>query len=177
MELYFDPQTISVDPDADFQVGVWLDTKGQNIDGTDIFIQLNGVICTGIMDDHLLPVTMVSDGSGQLIVFSQIVLPGTHFNGKGVLFTMNLKGSANATLEFDWTPGSTNRTVVASAGTNIITSVGNFQLIINPKSMALDPALEAGLKALAVQFNGTLEGTFTPAPTNTPPAEPFTVTP
>lgn len=177
MELFFKPSIVHVDADSEFTVDIELDTKGNAIDGTDIFIHLNGVEFIELVDQHMLPITMVADGTGNLVVFSQIVVPGTHFSGTGTLFTLKLKAKTTITLEFDWTPGSTNRTVVAAGGQNILSSVGNFQIIINPNTMALDPALEAGLKALAVQFNGTLEGTFTPAPTNTPPAEPFTVTP
>lgn len=174
-QLSFSPAQIALTANTDFDVDIVLNTGGVDIDGVDVLIPLNGVQWVSLTDHQLLPVTMVKEVRNNEIVFSQITSGGTHYNGTGTLFTVKLRANSPATLSFDWTAGSTNKTVVASAGQNIITSLGNLQITIIQINM--NPEILAMLQAIVDQFGGELTGTYTPPiiPVPPPAPEPFDV--
>ena len=99
-------------------------------------IQDEDLTQTGIQisPGSLMPSTVANivDASTGKISFSQITSGNTTFTGSGVLATARFKalaaGTANAV--FDFTPGSTSDTNVASGGVDILTSVagGSYQL-------------------------------------------------
>lgn len=168
-QLSFSPANISVSAGTEFSVDVVLDTGGVAIDGVDVILPLQGVVFAdlAIIDNHLLPNTMTSSVENGIVTFSQVTTGGNHFTGSGSLFTLKLKASTDATLNFDWTPGSTNKTVVAANGENIITSLGSLQItIVNVTPIT---AIHDALQAIVNIHGGELVGTYTPPPVIPPP--------
>jgi hypothetical protein len=129
-----------------------LDTSGAAVDGVDIFglrydplqlqLQDNDTSLSGtqIAPGTLLPITLANfvDVSHGIVVFSQVSSgPFGSFTGSGILATMTFQSLAvgTASLTFDFIPGNTNDTNVASNGEDILSSVTNGTVLISPTAV------------------------------------------
>jgi hypothetical protein len=128
-------------------VQILLDTQGQPIDGLDVnalnynpyFLQIEDADAstdgTQIQPGNLMANTLANsvDTVNGKILFSQVTTPGSTYTGSGVLATVTFKAlvAGTAKLTFDFVPGSTTNSDVASAGNNILTAVTNGQYTIN----------------------------------------------
>ena len=145
--LTLSPASQTVNVGDTLTVQVLLDTQGANIDGLDIQalnynpynLQLQdadqSTAGTQIQAGSLMPQTLANsvDTTNGKIVFSQITNPGSTYTGSGVLATLTFKAlvAGNTKLTFDFTPGGTTQSDVASQGNNVLTSVVNGQYTIN----------------------------------------------
>jgi hypothetical protein len=182
--LSLSPATQTVNVGDTLTVQVLLDTQGANIDGLDIQalnynpynLQLISAAAAGqpaqIQAGTLMPNTLANsvDTTNGKILFSQITNPGSTYSGSGVLATLNFKAlvAGNTKLTFDFTPGGTTQSDVASQGNNILTSVVNGQYVINNSattvtgnsgtptstSISLPTAASGGAESL-IDDNGT----------------------
>jgi peptidoglycan hydrolase-like protein with peptidoglycan-binding domain len=126
---------------------VLLNTQGQPIDGVDIQalnynpynLQLidADVLAPGvqIQAGSLMPNTVANsvDTMNGKIVFSQITNGGSTYTGSGTLATMTFKAliAGTASISFNFTPGATTDSNVASQGNDILSSVANGTFTIN----------------------------------------------
>ncbi|MBI5913295.1 hypothetical protein HY839_02540 [Candidatus Azambacteria bacterium] len=118
-----------------------LDTQGAPIEGADIrYLNYNpallevqdenaGIAGVQISPGTRMPTTAANtvDVSLGRIAFSQVISGNTTFTGSGVLATVRFRVLApgNASVTFNFTPGNTADTNIASAGADILTSVTN----------------------------------------------------
>ena len=138
--LTLSPSSKTLNVGDTLTVQILLDTQGQPVDGVDIqalnynpyFLQLQGgqVQAGNLMPDTAINSANTTDGK---LLFSQITNPGSTYTGSGVLATVTFKAvtAGTAKLTFDYTSGGTTQTVVASRGSNILTSVTNGTFTIN----------------------------------------------
>ncbi len=138
MQLSFSQSNISVNSGEQFTVDILLDTEGASIDGVDVIIPLQGLTLVNFQEGSLMPQT-IKNNTVDKIMFSQIVLPTTHYTGSGVLATLTLTATTNTTLAFDFTLGSTIDTNIISNGSDILSAVSNLQININ--NMTIDKSL------------------------------------
>jgi peptidoglycan hydrolase-like protein with peptidoglycan-binding domain len=122
-----------------FDVDILLDTGDNSVDGVDIhylnykpqYLEIidsdTGLDGIQIKAGTLFPSTMTNkvDAQKGTINFSQITRAGGKFTGDGVLATITFKvvGVDTPDVLFDFTPGSTRDTNVASGGQDVLASV------------------------------------------------------
>src|SRR3989344_4208223 len=134
-----------------FSLDVILDTRGSPIRGVDLrYLRYNPSLLE-IQDDDasmagaqvaagtLMPNTVtnsVDTATGQ-ITFSQVTNTGESFIGSGTLVTARFKALAEGTanVTFDFIPGNTADTNVASNGADILTAVTNGVYTLVPDSI------------------------------------------
>lgn len=145
--LSLSPSSQTVNVGDTLTVNIMLDTSGQPIDGVDIQalhynpynLQLqdadSATAGTQIQPGTLMTTTVANsvDTTNGKIVFSQITSGGTTYTGSGNLATVTFKalvaGTTNLTIDF--TQGATTDSNIASAGSDILSSVTNGQYVIN----------------------------------------------
>jgi len=145
--LTLSPSSKNVNVGDTLTVSVLLDTAGAAIDGVDIqtlnynpyFLQLqdadgsaSGVqISAGTLMANTLANS--ADTTNGKISFSQVTNGGTTYTGSGTLATMTFKviTAGTAKLTFDFAPGATTDSNVASQGNDILSSVTNAQFTIS----------------------------------------------
>lgn len=175
--------TLSVSPaNGTYQTGniitaqIIVDTQGVAIEGADIrYLNYNPALVE-VQDENsslagvqiapgtLMPTTAantVDAGLGR-IAFSQVISGSTTFTGTGVLATVRFRvlGPGSANVAFTFTQGNTADTNIASAGTDVLTSVagGAYTLVTPPPPppTILAPLLYAyspsGTKATGTSF-------------------------
>lgn len=139
--LSMSPSSGSYNAGDIFSVNIFLNTGGSEIQGVDImYLNYNPALLEAQDDDDavagaqitagsLMPSTLTNtvDNATGKITFSQVTDSGVNYTGNGVLAAIHFKalsaGTANVT--FDFTTGSTIDTNVASAGNDILLSIGN----------------------------------------------------
>lgn len=153
--LNISPSSASVEPGQTVNVDVQLDTKGIEIDGVDFYHlkfnpQLLEVVDSNpsvsgvqITPGNSLSLTLANsvNNSTGLILFSQTVTAGTTFKGTAKLATISFKAKAagTANISFDFKPGETRDTNVASKGADALTSVGSAKLTVLGSQIASEP--------------------------------------
>lgn len=129
--------TLSLSPSAKtiavgetFTVDIMLDTQGVAVDGVDIqTLNYNPsnlqVVGTQITPGSLMSDTVINRVDNGKITFAQITTGGATYTGSGKLATVTFKAltSVNANVTFSFSGGSSLDTNVASAGTDVLTSV------------------------------------------------------
>ncbi|KND48701.1 MAG: penicillin-resistant dd-carboxypeptidase-like protein [Parcubacteria bacterium C7867-003] len=137
--LILTPSSGSVSSGQTISVDIMLDTKGEDIDGVDVYsLNYNPAILevvdssssasgVQITPGSLFPITLTNKVTSGVIQFSQVTSGGTSYKGSGKLATITFKGIANGTasVTFNFTPGSTSDTNVAGGGSDKLTSVGS----------------------------------------------------
>src|SRR3989344_1831326 len=137
--LALSPQTALLAAGDIFSVAITLDTKGNAVDGVDIFyLNYNPALLEAQDDDSAVAGTQIGEGSlmsntllnsidtaSGKISFSQVADASVSYTGSSTLATVRFKalaaGTANVT--FDFTSGSTADANVASDGADILTAV------------------------------------------------------
>lgn len=123
------------------RINVVLDTEGQNVQANDIIIQFDDSIFTvidedsgtsGIQIDNETPfsVEILNEVVGNLIKISHgVVVPGS-FNDEDIIaqFRVRANRSGNGDFVFAYTSGATDDSNVASAGTDILSSVSGLSI-------------------------------------------------
>ncbi|MEK7493744.1 MAG: dockerin type I domain-containing protein [Patescibacteria group bacterium] len=140
--------TISVTPSSGaYQVGniitaqIMVDTQGSAIEGVDVrYLNYNpsllevqdentSIAGVQIAPGTLMPNTVANTVDTALgrIAFSQVINGNATFTGSGVLATVRFRVLApgSASVVFNFTPGNTADTNIASAGMDVLTSVIN----------------------------------------------------
>lgn len=163
-QLYFQPPIQSVQAGVPFTLEIWIDTQGVGVDGVDIDIPLQGLVLNNLNVISLLA-NKFNASTPAKILFVQNTSGGSVFTGKGLLATATLTATADTVLKFNFTPGLTNDTNLASGGVDILTTVGNAIINITTNTMpaALLTLIQNWLTANAK--GATLAGTYTPPPT------------
>lgn len=143
-------------PNGSYNVGdiitanIILDTQGKAVDGIDIrYLNYNPSLLEAQDDDpsaagvqiasgNLIfsTITNITDTINGKISFHQITSGNNTFSGSGVLATARFKAKASgpANLLFDFSPGSTADTNVASGGGDVLTSVSGSSYQLNAVS-------------------------------------------
>jgi hypothetical protein len=153
--LAISPASKTVEVGETLDVEVILDTKGEGIDAVDLFalrydakvlevIDANPAVSgVQISPGSILPLTIVNtvDTTAGSIVFSQAVMGGTSYNGKGKLASVSFRAKAKGTAKvaFDFRSGSTTDTNVAARGADdqgrdSLTSVSNASFTVKESS-------------------------------------------
>ena len=172
--LSFSPQSQTLNVGDTFTVQLLLDTQGVPVDGVDInalhynpaLLKLNG---GQLAPGTLFPttVTNAADASGA-IRFSQVTFGGTSYNGSDTLGTLSFTALAagTASLTFDFTPGNTTQTLVASKGANVLTSVGSGTYSITTASAptSVSSTTASAPTPTPVPSSGSGGGSGSPAP-------------
>ncbi len=145
--LSISPATSSVVVGSDFSVDILLDTEGVPVDGVDIIylnynpsqIQIQDAN-TSLAGIQITPGTLMSstlvnttnESSGR-VTFSQVSTGGTRYNGSGTLASISFKAltTGTASLVFNFTPGLTTDSNVASNQIDILDTVTNGSYVIN----------------------------------------------
>lgn len=132
--LSLSPATLSVKVGDVFNVDLVLDTGNQPVQGADVqnlnfnpaLLQIQG---TQLSAGSLMPDTLANSVDGQTgkIGFSQVAKGGASYTGSGVLGRASFKAlsSGIADVTFDYAPGSTLDSNVASGGVDILNGVTN----------------------------------------------------
>lgn len=155
--------TLSMNPSGGtYQTGniitaqIMLNTQGAPIEGVDIrYLNYNPMLLevqdenSSIAGVQIAPGTLMQntvantvDTTLGRITFSQVISGNTTFNGSGALASVRFRvlapGSAN--VVFNFTPGNTADTNIASAGTDVLTSVTNAAYVLTaPPAQQLAP--------------------------------------
>jgi len=138
--LSLSPASANVLVNNTFSVNITLNTQGAAIDGVDVILDYNTLLLqaqdananlTGVQisPGSLMPsvtYNSVNATSGR-IFFSQVPSFGSTYSGSGVLATVTFKGlvASSPVVAFEFTPGSTTDSNVASNGTELLSSVVN----------------------------------------------------
>ncbi len=129
-----------------FDINILLNTSSAAVDGIDLNTLNYNAALLEVQDANtsqagvqitagsLLPVNVVNsaDAANGRISFSQLGSGGGTFNGSGTLATVRFRAKAvgTANVNFSFVLGNTADTNVASAGTDLLTSVTNGSYII-----------------------------------------------
>lgn len=139
--LSLSPSTGSFTAGNIFSVQIVLDTQGSLVQGVDVqYLNYNPALLE-VQDENasaagvqILPGTLMSntqintvDTTQGRISFSQVTTGNTSFTGSGTLATVRFRALAqgNAAATFNFTPGSTADTNVASNGVDVLSAVTN----------------------------------------------------
>ena len=155
-----DAATISLSPSSGtydigdtFNVDIFLNTESVGTDGADIHF-LNFPSSLEVQDaEPATPSTIeisagtlygntvknLADNTARTIDFSQTTVGGVQYTGSGILATITFKvlSSGTANVDFDFTPGLTNDTNVASDGNDILLTgdVTNGSYTLSPGTL------------------------------------------
>ena len=170
--LSLSPSSGSVGQGQTFTVQVILNTTGQNVDGVDLYsLRFNasrlqvvdsnsGTSGVQIAPGSAFPITLINtvDNAAGTIQFSQTASGGTNYNGTGTIATITFTGSSQGTaaVTFDFTAGSTSDTNVASAGTDLLTSVTNGNYTVTTASDTTPPTVSITSPTAGATVSGTV---------------------
>ena len=152
--LSVSPTSQNINNGQNFTVSIMLNTSGQSIAGSDVFLNFNpsilqvvdadsntgGVqVSAGSLMQNTL-VNSVDNGLGK-ISLSQVASAGSTFTGSGVLATVNFRAVAAGTspVTFDFTLGSTVDSNIAIDGEDILSEVGNAGFTILTETDNAEP--------------------------------------
>lgn len=143
------PATQDVVLDDIFNISIQLDTQGAPVDGVDLVYLNYDPLFLEIQDSDpsqpgvqilagsLMPLTIINsvDESLGRVTFSQISIGGVSYTGVGTLATISFKATKTGTtnLTFNFTPSVTTDSNVASAGTDVLSSINNGMYTIKPE--------------------------------------------
>lgn len=129
MQLSFSPDAQLAQANEIVTVDILTDTQGIDIDGIDIDLPFTGLQFISLTPGKLMPSNHQVISTNK-ILFGQNCVPPNKFNGKGVLCTLSFKVLASTKLVFNLTPGATNETNMVADGKDILTDVGNAQILM-----------------------------------------------
>jgi len=129
-----------------FSVDILLDTNREKIDGVDLYslkydpqlldVQDSDLTQSGtqISSAGLMPIVVVNRVNERegTIQFAQVTEGGTTYNGKGKIATVTFKAlkSGSAVLSFDFVPGKTTDTNIASDGVDRLKNAASLNIAI-----------------------------------------------
>ena len=168
--LALSPQTALLAAGDIFLAAITLDTKGNAVDGVDIFylnynpslleVQDDDSVMSGTQIDQgsLMPNTLLNsvDASSGKISFSQVADASSSYVGVGTLATVRFKALAagTASVTFDFVSGNTADTNAASDGVDILTAVTNGTYTITgqtqPGQDTSAPSVPSNLSATVI---------------------------
>src|SRR3989304_1692055 len=176
--LALSPQTALLAAGDIFLAAITLDTKGNAVDGVDIFylnynpslleVQDDDSVMSGTQIDQgsLMPNTLLNsvDASSGKISFSQVADASSSYVGVGTLATVRFKALAagTASVTFDFVSGNTADTNVASDGVDILTAVTDGSYAITSSSSVPDvaPPVRSGGLPTGTLGSGTVQTTL-----------------
>ncbi len=188
--LAVSPSSGSFSVGSFFTVDVLLNTGGAAIQGVDVDrlnynrslleVQDANTSQSGVQitAGSLMPINIansVDAGSGK-ILFSQVVSGGQTFTGSGTLaqIRFKVKAAGTANVSFDFSPGNTSDTNVASSGQDVLTAVINGSYILSsastPSPTPSPAPSPAPVPPLAPQPSLAPSPPPTPAPTSLRPS-------
>jgi len=145
--LAVSPASTSTTVGNTFSVNILLDTQSQAAYGVDVYSlhfnpTLLQVVSASTSSLQIAPGTLMSNtvynvasNAAGTVQFSQTpTVSGSNFTGSGVLATVTFRAIAAGTsnLTFDFSAGSTNQCDVAGLYTNLLSSVTNGTVTVNP---------------------------------------------
>ncbi len=153
-KLWITPASRQVAIGDTFTVQVMLDTVGNAIDGVDLrYLRYGSSLEVQDADSAqngiqikagtLMPNTALNvvNTSARTIDFSQITTGGSTFSGSGVLAEITFKviTADSPGLSFDFAPGVTTDTNIASGGSDVLASATGIQYVNSGSNGALPP--------------------------------------
>jgi len=137
--LTLDPQEKEIKVGETFAINILLDTKGEPVDGVDIYSLHYDPTILSVVDDssgksgvqitpgEIMPLNMTNsvDPKTGTIKFSAGAAGGTNYTGNGALATIHFKGVAKGStyLKFDFKLGNTRDTNAAYGGRDQLANV------------------------------------------------------
>mgnify|MGYP001600805616 FL=1 len=149
-----------------FAVAISLDTKGESVQGTDVFLSYDPLLLAVIDDNAATTGTQIAAGSlmtttaansvdtaAGTITFSQTTNGNTVFTGIGTLATIHFtaRAAGTAAVTFTFTLHSTTDTNVSRAGVDILASItnGSYTITQPPPPDTQAPSIPTNLTATA----------------------------
>lgn len=138
--LSFSPSQGSHSLNESFSVNVILNTNTAQVDGVDALINFDAtkLQVSSATLGTLFTNKLTESASGGTITFRATSAAGSPFVGSGTLATIVFKGISQGTanVNFNFTPGSTVDSNVASAGSDVLSSVGSASFTISAATAA-----------------------------------------